>query len=303
MWYCLFNTRQYGPFSTEETIDFIHQHQNSLVWREGMAGWMPANKFSVLNAVSDIPPPTTAYFDSGLSFQVHGDDMQYVEIDLAPQESVIAEPGSMIYKDNDVTLEAQLSGNKNKGFLGRMMGAGKRVLSGERAFLSVFSNESDRKSARVAFSAPYPGKIIPVSLSSFGGEIICQKDSFLCAQSDVEIGIYFQKKILTALFGGGGFIMQRLTGNGVVFIHAGGSIAEIELDQYEAIQVDVGCLVAFQPSVYFDIQSTGNLKSQVFGGSGVFFAILRGPGKVWVQSLPFSRLAQKFALQIHPDRK
>ena len=260
-----------------------------------MAGWTPANNFSVLSKASDIPPPAANYVDTGLSFQIHGDDMQYVEIGLAPQESVIAEPGSMIFKDNDVTLEAMLGGNKNKGFLDRMMGAGKRVLSGEKAFLSVFSNESDRNSARVAFSAPYPGKIIPVSLSNFGGEIICQKDSFLCAQSDIEIGVFFQKKILTALFGGGGFIMQRLTGNGVVFINAGGSIAEIDLAQYETIQVDVGCLVAFQPSVYFDIQSTGNFKSQLFGGSGVFFSILSGPGKVWVQSLPFSRLAEKFA--------
>ena len=296
MWYCLFNTQQYGPFTTQEAIEFIRRHPDCLVWREGITGWISAENFSVLSEKADIPPATST-FNTDLSFQIRGDDLQYVEIDLAPEESVIAEPGSVIYKEDPVVFEAMLSGNQNKGFFGRIASAGKRILSGEKAFLSVFSN-TGRHSAKVAFSAPYPGKIIPVSLGDFNGEIICQKSSFLCAQPDVDIGIYFQKKILTALFGGAGFIMQRLTGDGVVFIHAGGTIAEFDLEKDETIQIDAGCLVAFTPDAYFSIQDTGSFKSQIFGGSGLFFATLRGPGKVWVQSLPFTRLVQKFASQI-----
>ncbi|MBR1777501.1 MAG: TIGR00266 family protein [Alphaproteobacteria bacterium] len=302
MWHCLFDKQEYGPFSTEEAIDFIRKHPNCLVWREGMPAWTPANKFSVLTDGGDSLPPSSFTFQSDLSFRIRGDDMQYVEIDLAPQESVIAEPGALIYKDRDVTLEARLGG-KQEGMLGRLVGAGKRVLTGEKAFLSVFSNTSSQKTAKVTFSAPYPGKIIPLPLDDFNGEIICQKDSFLCAQPNIDIGVYFQKKIFTALFGGAGFIMQRLSGSGVVFIHAGGSIAEIDLRDGETIQVDAGCLVAFEPSVYFDIEGTGSLKSQIFGGSGIFFATLSGPGKVWVQSLPFSRLARRFASQAYANRK
>lgn len=297
MWYCLSGNRKHGPFSTEEAVNFIRQNPDCLVLREGTAEWLPANKFAVLNAGGSGSFPVTD-FRSDLSFRICGDDLQYVEIDIAAGKSVIAEPGSMIYKDNPVILEARLGGKTDEGFLGRMMGVGKRVLSGERAFLSVFTNTSPRSSARAAFAAPYPGKIIPVSLDALGGELICQKDSFLCAEEHTDIDIFFQRKILTALFGGGGFIMQRLTGNGVVFINAGGSIAEIDLADGETIQTDVGCLVAFEPSVYFDIEGTGGFKSQFFGGSGVFFATLKGPGKVWIQSLPFIRLVQKFASNI-----
>ncbi|MBO4644338.1 MAG: TIGR00266 family protein [Alphaproteobacteria bacterium] len=297
MWFCLSGNQKYGPFSTEDAVKFIGKNPDCLVWREGMTDWAPASKFAVLNSnVSNSFPATT--FRSDLSFKLYGDDLQYVEITLAPQESVIAEPGSMIFKDDPVILEAMLGGHGDKGFFGRMMGAGKRILSGERAFLSVFTNTSQSGAARVAFAAPYPGKIIPVSLSSLGGEIICQRDSFLCAESHIDIDIYFQKKILTGLFGGAGFIMQRLTGDGVVFINAGGAIAEIELDDDEILQTDVGCLAAFESSVDFDIEGAGSLKSQFFGGSGVFFASLKGPGKVWIQSLPFTRLVRKVASNI-----
>ena len=292
MWYCLADGRQYGPFSTQQASDFIRQHSDCMVWREGMPDWVSAERFSVLT-----PPPETAALRSGLSFQIHGDDLQYVEIDLAPEQSVIAEPGSVIYKEDSIVFEAMLSSDQNKGFLERMASAGKRILSGERAFLSVFSN-TGRTTAKVAFSAPYPGKIVPVPLSDFNGEIVCQKNSFLCAEPDTDIGVYFQKKIMTALFGGAGFIMQRLSGDGVVFIHAGGSIAEFDLRENETIQIDAGCLVAFTPTVDFSIQDTGSLKSQFFGGSGLFFATLKGPGKVWVQSLPFIRLVGKIASNI-----
>lgn len=303
MWYCLFQSQEYGPFSTNDALDFIHEHPDCLIWREGMTEWMPVENFAILTDKSNSAPPASAAFSSDLKFQIHGDDMQYVEFNLEPQESVIAEPGSMLYKNDSVTLEALLSGNRKKGFFGRIVGASKRVLSGEKAFLSVFTNSGFHDTAKVAFSASYPGKIIPVSLKDFGGEIICQKDSFLCAQSDVEIGIYFQKKIFTALFGGAGFIMQRLTGDGVVFIHAGGAVTEIELKEGETLQTDIGSLVALQPGVQFDVEATGSFKSQIFGGSGVFFSTLKGPGKVWVQSLPFYRLTQKIISQIRIRQK
>ena len=302
MWYCLSGNQKYGPFSLEDASRFIQVHPACLVRREGMPEWVPADRFSVLTNLSQTTPPSGVYFNSGLDFKICGDDMQYVEICLQPGEAVIAEPGAMIYKELAVDLEALFGTGRKQSIFGKIFGAGKRVLSGESAFLSSFINTLDEP-AKVAFSAPYPGKIIPVSLSGFGGEIICQKDSFLCAQADVDIGIYFQKKIMTALFGGSGFIMQRLSGDGVVFIHAGGTIGEIDLQEGESLQVDVGCLVAFQPSVYFNVTGTGSIKSQIFGGSGLFFADMRGPGKVWVQSLPFSRLAQRFADQIHPRKK
>ena len=302
MWYCLIDNQEYGPFSLDEAAHFVQEHPDCLVWRDGMPEWIPAKKFSILTVQSETIPTSNFYFDSGLDFKICGDDMQYVEITLNPGEAIIAEPGAMIYKNLSIEMEALLGTGRKQGIFGKIFGAGKRVLSGESAFLSSFVNTFDQP-AKVALSAPYPGKIIPVSLSGFGGEIICQKDSFLCAQSDIDIGIYFQKKIMTALFGGAGFIMQRLSGNGVVFIHAGGTISEIDLKENDFLQVDIGCLLAFQPSVSFDIANTGSIKSQLFGGSGFFFADLRGPGKVWVQSLPFSRLVQRFDEQIHPRKK
>ena len=301
MWYCLSDKRQYGPFLVQQASDFIRLHPDCMVWQEGMEDWLPAEHFSVLTSSANTPA-ADRLVHSGLSFQIRGDDLQYVEIDLAPEASVIAEPGSVIYKGNDIAFEAVLSGDQSKGFLGRMASAGKRILSGERAFLSVFSN-TGHDNAIVAFSAPYPGKIIPVFLKDFKGGIICQKNSFLCAEPDIDIGVYFQKKILTAMFGGAGFIMQRLTGEGIAFIHAGGSITEFDLRENETIQIDAGCLVAFTPAADFSIQDTGSFKSQIFGGSGWFFATLKGPGKVWVQSLPFTRLVSKFASNLVVKQK
>ncbi|HAW33687.1 MAG TPA: TIGR00266 family protein [Alphaproteobacteria bacterium] len=301
MWYCLSGNRKYGPFSVEDAHRFIQTRPDCLVWREGMPEWTPAERFAALANRDADAPPSGAFFDSGLDFKIRGDDMQYVEITLNAGESVIAEPGAMIYKGIFVKPAASL-GTKRQGLVGRLFGAGKRVLSGERAFLTVFENTGG-ESARVAFSAPYPGKIIPVSLAGIGGELICRRDSFLCAQSDVDIGVFFQKKLSTALFGGHGFVMQRLTGDGVAFIHAGGTIGEIELADGESVQVDAGCLAAFQPSVRFDVCGAGDLKTQLFGGSGLFYADLQGPGKIWVQSLPFSRLAGRLGDQIAPKRK
>lgn len=299
MWYCLFENKQFGPYTTQEAVTFVGQHENVLVWREGMADWLPAERISALS-VQEVQLPSPARTSrSDLSFQIHGDDLQYVEIELPSASSIIAEPGSMIFKDSSITLEASLSGKKSQSAMGSVM---KRLFSGESAFLSVFTNTSV-KPAKISFSAPYPGKIIPVSPADCGGELICQKDSFLCAQDSVDIDVFFQRNIMTGYFGGGGFIMQRLVGDGVAFINAGGTIAERELEAGETIHTNVGALVAFTPSVRFDIEAVGNFKSMLFGGSGVFFASLTGPGKVWIQSLPFSRLVHKIASQAYKNRK
>lgn len=292
MWYCSWENKNYGPFSTEEARQFIDEHPNALVWKDGMPEWMPSFTLEPFSKEKVVSLPQKS-LKTQLDFRICGDDMQYVELALRPRETIIAEPGSMIFKQIGIEFEALMGSNPEKGFLGRLMSAGKRVLTGERFFISAFTNYRPDKKQRVAFAAPYPGKIIPISLSDFGREIVCQKDSFLCAESDVNIGVYFQKRIMTGLFGGAGFIMQRLSGRGIVFINGGGTIHEHTLKIGESIQVDAGCLVGFQPTVTFNITEAGNLKSQFFGGSGLFFADLMGPGKIWVQSLPFSRLARR----------
>lgn len=228
-----------------------------------------------------------------MDYQIFGDDMQYVDFTLQAGESVLGEPGSMMCKDAGVRMEALFGAGKSQGFFKKLFGAGKRVLTGENMFLTGFENVSGLPQ-RIAFSAPYPGKVVPLDLSALGGEIICQKDSFLCAAGDIDIGVYFQKKILTALFGGAGFIMQRLSGGGVVFVNAGGTVKEVDLAPMRKIQADAGCLIGFQPSVGFEIVGAGNLKTQLLGGEGLFLANLTGPGKVWLQSLPFTRLASRF---------
>src|SRR5688572_18194412 len=229
-----------------------------------------------------------------IDFQIYGDDMQFVEIELDPQEAVVAEAGGMMYMEDAIEMETIFGdgSQQNSGFLGALMGAGKRLLTGESLFMTVFQNRGAGRK-QVAFGAPYPGKIIPVHLSEIGGEIIAQKDSFLCAAKGVSVGIAFNRKIGTGLFGGEGFIMQRLQGDGWVFMHAGGTIHIRDLAPGELIRVDTGCIVAFQPHVSYDIQFVGKIKSALFGGEGLFFATLRGPGRVWLQSLPFSRLADR----------
>lgn len=239
-----------------------------------------------------------------VDYKIFGTEMQYVEIELDPQESVVAEAGAMMYKDAAVQMETVFGDGsaerRGGGLFDKLMGAGKRLLTGESLFMTVFTHQG-RGKGRAAFAAPYPGNIIPVNLAQQGGAIICQKDSFLCAARGVSIGIFFQKKILTGLFGGEGFIMQKMEGDGMVFMHAGGTIKEHVLQPGEVLHVDTGCVVAFEPSVDFDIQQAGNIKTALFGGEGLFFAVLRGPGKVWLQSLPFSRLAGRM-LAAAPQR-
>ena len=229
-----------------------------------------------------------------VDFEIFGDDMQYVEVELDPQEAALAEAGGMMYMEDGIEMETIFGdgSEKNSGFLGSLLGAGKRVLTGESLFMTIFSNQASGKK-RVAFGAPYPGKIVPIQLPDIGGELIAQKDSFLCAAKGVSIGIAFQKRIGAGLFGGEGFIMQRLEGDGMAFVHAGGTLCERNLQPGESLRVDTGCIVAFQPSVSYDIKFVGGIKSALFGGEGLFFATLRGPGRVWLQSLPFSRLADR----------
>ncbi|HWH70592.1 MAG TPA: TIGR00266 family protein [Candidatus Sulfotelmatobacter sp.] len=227
-----------------------------------------------------------------IDYEVFGNEMQYVQVELDPMEAVVAEAGGMMYMDDGIELDTIFGdgSQQNSGFLGALMGAGRRLLTGESLFMTVFQNQGVGKK-RVAFGAPYPGKIIPVHLGDIGGELLAQKDSFLCAAKGVSIGIAFTKRFGVGLFGGEGFILERLQGDGLAFIHAGGTIHQRDLAPGEVVRVDTGCIVAFQPSVEYDIQYVGKVKTALFGGEGVFFATLRGPGRIWLQSLPFSRLA------------
>ena len=227
-----------------------------------------------------------------IDYQICGHEMQFVEIELDPGESAIAEAGAMMFKDACIQMDTAFGdGSKaSSGFFGKIGAAGRRLVTGENLFITVFSHQGQGK-ARVAFAAPYPGTILPFHLAEMGGQIIAQKDSFLCAARGVSIGIFFQRKIMTGLFGGEGFVMQKLEGDGWVFIHGGGCIVERELGPGEELHVDTGCLAAMTPTIDFDIVRAGSVKTMMFGGEGMFFAKLRGPGKVWLQSLPFSRLA------------
>ena len=227
-----------------------------------------------------------------IDFEIKGQELQFLEIELDPGESAVAEAGAMVWKDAPVQMSTVFGDGRGAegGFMGKLLGAGKRLVTGESLFTTVYTHTGSGK-ARVAFSAPVPGAILPIKLSDVGGTLICQKDSFLAAARGVEIGIHFQRRILTGLFGGEGFIMQRLTGDGWVFVQMGGTIVERELKPGEELHVDTGCIAAMTPNVEFDIQTVGGVKSMLFGGEGLFFARLRGPGKVWIQSLPFARLA------------
>ncbi len=229
-----------------------------------------------------------------IDFRIVGEDLQFVEVELDPGEATVAEAGGMMYMDDGIEMETVFGDGSQKqtGFMGALMGAGKRLLTGESLFMTVFLNRSTQK-RKLAFGAPYPGRIVAVHLSEIGGELIAQKDSFLAAAKGVSIGIAFQKRLGVGLFGGEGFIMQRLTGDGWAFVHAGGMLTERTLAPGELIRVDTGCIVALQPSVSYEIEYVGKIKTALFGGEGLFFATLRGPGRIWLQSLPLSRLANR----------
>ncbi|MDX2257341.1 MAG: TIGR00266 family protein [Hyphomicrobiaceae bacterium] len=236
-----------------------------------------------------------------VDFEIKGQEMQFVEIELDPGESAIAEAGGMMFKDPAIAMDTIFGdGSKAKtGFFGSILGAGRRLLTGESLFMTVFTHQGQGK-ARVAFAAPYPGTVMPFHLAEMGGTLICQKDAFLCAAKGVSVGMHFQRKIMTGLFGGEGFIMQKLEGDGFAFIHVGGAVVERELAAGEVLHVDTGCVAAYEPSVEFDVVRAGNVKSMIFGGEGIFFAELKGPGRIWLQSLPFSRLAGRVLANMGP---
>ena len=230
-----------------------------------------------------------------VDFEIFGDDMQFVEIELDPGETIIAEAGAMMYMRDGITFETKMGDGTEPeaGLFKKLGGAAKRAVTGESIFMTHFTGSGAGKQ-RVSFAAPYPGKIIPIDLREVGGRLICQKDAFLCAAMGTKVGIAFNKKLGAGVFGGEGFILQDLQGDGLVFIHAGGTIKEIRLTG-EKLRVDTGCLVAFEPSISYNIEKAGNLKSMMFGGEGMFLATMQGTGRVWVQSLPFSRLADRIA--------
>lgn len=230
-----------------------------------------------------------------IDYVLHGDDMQFVEIELDPQETVVAEAGSLMMMEDRIRMETvfgDASENQGNGLMGKLLGAGKRLITGESLFMTTFTNEAHEK-RKAYFAAPYPGKIIPMDLSQLNGKIICQKDAFLAAAKGVSVGVEFQKKLGTGFFGGEGFIMQKLEGDGMAFVHAGGTIYERQLQPGETLRIDTGCLVAMTQDVHYNIEMVSGVKTALFGGEGLFFATLSGPGTVWVQSLPFSRLASR----------
>jgi uncharacterized protein (TIGR00266 family) len=227
-----------------------------------------------------------------ISYKLYGDDMQFVEIELDPQETVIAEAGSLMMMEDQIRMETIFGDGSSQGLMGKLFAAGKRILTGESLFMTSFTNVGHGKK-HVSFASPYPGKIIPLDLSELNGKVICQKDAFLAAAKGVSVGIEFQRRLGTGFFGGEGFIMQKLEGDGMAFVHAGGTIHEKTLSPGETLRVDTGCLVAMTRDVDYNIEFVGGIKTALFGGEGLFFATLRGPGTVWIQSLPFSRLASR----------
>nr|WP_028326036.1 TIGR00266 family protein [Desulfatirhabdium butyrativorans] len=306
-WYLSYDGNQMGPIDIAQATAYAKANPNGYAWREGFREWLPIAQvpelFQVQTATPAPPPRFTTRGADDIDYRIVGKEMQFVEIELDPGESAVAEAGAMMYKEASIQMETIFgdgSGSGGGSFMDKLFGAGKRLLTGESLFMTVFTHTGQGK-GHVAFGAPYPGNIIPVRLSDIGGSLICQKDSFLCAAKGVSIGIYFQRKILTGLFGGEGFIMQKLDGNGWVFLHAGGTIVERDLAPGEILHVDTGCIVSIAPTVNFDITQAGGIKTALFGGEGLFFAVLQGPGKVWLQSLPFSRLAGRM-LEAAPQR-
>ncbi len=303
-WYMAKHGHQIGPMAESELIGNVHNGSadgKTLVFTAGMSNWTPLAAVPQLASqlsggpATPAPPILPGRTAHEIDFAIEGTEMQYVEVELDPGESAVAEAGAMMYMTSGIAMETvfgDASRGQRSGVMNKLLGAGKRLLTGESLFMTVFTNSGAGKQ-QVAFAAPYAGKILAMDLSELGGELLCQKDAFLCAAKGVSIGIAFQKKIGAGLFGGEGFIMQRLQGDGLSFLHAGGTTHMVDLRAGETLRVDTGCLVALQPSVDYDIQFVGGIKTALFGGEGLFFARLTGPGRVWLQSLPLSRLADR----------
>jgi uncharacterized protein (TIGR00266 family) len=304
-WYMLIGGHQIGPVGANEVISKIQTgtvQASTYLFTPGMKDWTPAGTvefFSSYFGADQVPvniPKAPARMAHEIDFRIFGEDLQFVEVELDPGESAVAEAGAMMYMTPGIEMNTVLgdgsSSSASGGLAGKLLGAGKRMLMGESIFMTIFTNVGSGKQ-QVAFAAPYAGRIIPMDLSSLGGTLICQKDSFLCAAKGVSIGIAFQRKMGVGLFGGEGFIMEKLEGDGLCFAHAGGMIHSLDLAPGQTLRVDTGCIVALQPTVNYDIQYIGKIKSALFSGEGLFFATLTGPGKVWLQSLPLSRLADR----------
>ncbi|MGN6382416.1 MAG: TIGR00266 family protein [Dyella sp.] len=299
-WYFSYgkNTDRVGPLEDAQAREQARRQPDGYCWREGFTEWQPIRAVAELGGSTMVTPPPVPPVRGNLAdeidYRIVGTDMQFVEIELDPGESAIAEAGALMYKEAAVQMDTLFgdgsSASQGGGLMDKLLSAGKRVITGESLFTTVFTHTGSGK-AKVAFAAPYPGTVMAMKLSEHGGRLICQKDSFLAGARGVQLGIFFQRKILTGLFGGEGFIMQKLEGDGWVFVHAGGTVVKRELATGERLDVDTGCVVAFHDSVSMDVKPVGGIKSMFFGGEGMFLATLTGPGTVWLQSLPFSRMA------------
>jgi uncharacterized protein (TIGR00266 family) len=308
-WYMAIGGHQVGPVSQDDVITNLRNGTidgNTLVFTEGLKNWTPLKDVPQLasflagsgsNRAAAAPPPpiVPGRRAHDIDFRIVGSEMQFVEVELDPGESAVAEAGSMMYMTPGISMETVFGDGGQPaggGVMNAILGAGKRLLTGESLFMTVFTNAGAGKQ-QVSFAAPYPGKILAMDLKQLGGTLICQKDSFLCAARGISVGIAFQRRIGVGLFGGEGFIMQKLEGDGLCFVHAGGTVHPLELSAGQTLRVDTGCIVALQPSVSYDIQYVGKIKTALFGGEGLFYAMLTGPGRVWLQSLPFSRMADR----------
>lgn len=305
-WYVAVGGESRGPYEIDQLRGMLASGeltQDSLVWGPDVGEWTPIRAVGALQGQlgrpsAPPPPPKAGPAADQIDYRIEGNEMQYVEIELDPGESVVAEAGGMLYMSADIAMDTVFGDGrrdnaKTGGLMGSLLGAGKRLLTGESLFMTIFTHKGAAPKAHVAFAAPYPGKIMPMHLGELGGELICQKDAFLCAARGVALEIAFQKKVGVGLFGGEGFIMQRLLGDGLAFVHAGGTVFEKDLKPGEKILVDTGCLVALMPSVNYDVEFVGGIKTALFGGEGLFLATLGGPGRVWLQSLPLSRVADR----------
>jgi uncharacterized protein (TIGR00266 family) len=302
-WYIAVNGQSEGPYSVEQIRSMLaggRINLETLVYGPGFTQWTPLKAVPALAAApgGPVPPPPPALGAADeIDHRIEGNEMQFVEVELDPGESALAEAGAMLYMTAGISMETIFgdgrSGGQSGGILDSLIGAGKRLLTGAGLFMTTFTNSAGAGKQRVAFAAPYAGKIVALRLKDLGGEMICQKESFLCAARGVALEIAFQQRLGVGLFGGEGFIMQRLLGDGWVFLHAGGTVFEYELQAGETLKVDTGCLVALMPGVDYDIETVSGIKSALFGGEGLFLARLTGPGHVWLQSLPLSRMANR----------
>jgi len=297
-WYYAQNGQSYGPMTLETLRQKLPSiaAERTLVFGPDTSDWIEARHVPALSlgrAATPVPAVPTGRRSDEIDYEIFGAEMQYVEITLDPGEMVIAEAGVMMFMTPGIQMETVFGDPSatEGGFWSKVAAAGKRALTGESLFMTTFRNAAPQGREVVAFAAPFPGKIVPMHLEQMGGELICQRDSFVCAARGIHIGIAFQKRFGVGIFGGEGFIMQRLTGDGIALVHAGGTIMRRTLAPGETLRLDTGCLVALMPSVRYDIELVGGIKNTLFGGEGLFLATLTGPGDVWCQSLPFSRLA------------